>query len=141
MCKRFVLIWFRHLKTDWMINLQPSLKDVPFLLAFSERGRMIITEVSAVATSKALYAGMIVADARIVLPDVQVLDDKPGLSDKLLKNLCLSFIKYTPVVSVDAPDGLILDVSGCTHLWGSEETYLRNCFPVQGILNNKKSEL
>src|SRR3982751_2108684 len=27
--------------------------------------------------------------------------------------------------SIDAPEGLILDISGCAHLWGNEEAYLR----------------
>ena len=29
-------------------------------------------------------------------------------------------IRYTPMVALDAPDGLILDVTGCTHLFGGE---------------------
>ena len=52
MCKRFVAIWFRHLKTDWMIRRQPELKDVPFVLALPDMDRMIITEVSALAKKK-----------------------------------------------------------------------------------------
>jgi len=126
MNNRFVAIWFRHLKTDWKTHRQPELKDIPFVLALPDHGRMRITEVSAVAKAKGLHAGMVVADARVILPDVQMFDDKPEFAEKLLKKLCLSCIKYTPVSSVDAPDGLILDVSGCTHLWGSEEAYLKN---------------
>ena len=126
MCKRFVAIWFRHLKTDWMIRRQPELKEVPFVLALPQRGKMIITEVSAVAKGKGLSAGMTVADAKVALPEVQVYDDKLGLATKLLNNLAVWCIKYTPVAAVDSPDGLILDVSGCSHLWGSEESYLRD---------------
>ena len=124
MCKRFVAIWFRHLKTDWMIRRQPELKDVPFVLAFPDHGRIRITEVSAVARAKGIHAGTVVADAKVILPDLQVFDDKPGLADKLLNKLCLWCIKYTPVTTVDPPYGLILDVSGCAHLWGGEEAYL-----------------
>jgi protein ImuB len=133
MCKRFVAIWFRHLKTDWMIRRQPELKDIPFVLALPSRGRMVITEVSKVAKTKGLYAGMIAADAKIVFPEVKVVDDRTDLAEKLLNNLSIWFIKYTPVVSIDLPDGLILDVSGCTHLWGSEEAYLKD------IINKFKS--
>src|SRR6266496_5127759 len=67
MCKRFVAIWFRHLKTDWMIRRQPELKDVPFVLVFLDHGRMRITEVSAVATAKGIRTGMVVADAKVIL--------------------------------------------------------------------------
>ncbi|HVX25880.1 MAG TPA: DNA polymerase Y family protein, partial [Parafilimonas sp.] len=133
MTKRFVAIWFRHLKTDWMIRRQPELKAIPFVLALPSRGRMVITEVSKVAKAKGLYAGMIVADAKVVCPEVKVVDDNIDLAEKLLNNLSIWFIKYTPVVAVDLPDGLILDVSGCTHLWVSEEAYLKD------IINKLKS--
>lgn len=109
-----------------MIRRQPELKEIPFVLASPQRGRMIITEVSAVSKRKGLYAGMIVADAKITLSDVQVFDDKTELAEKLLNKLAIWCIKYTPVATVDLPEGLILDVSGCTHLWGSEEAYLKD---------------
>ncbi len=125
MPQRFVAIWFSHLKTDWMIHCHSYLKDVAFALAFPDHGRMRITEVSAAAKAKGIQPGIVVADARIILPEIQVFDDKPVLSDKLLKKLCVWCIRYTPIVTVDPPDGLILDVSGCVHLWGSEEIYLK----------------
>lgn len=126
MGKRFVAIWFRHLKTDWIIRQRPELKNKPFVLAQPDHGRMRITETSVVAKTIGLQAGMVVADARIIIPDVEVLDDKSGLAENLLKKLCISCIKYTPVVAVNPPDGLILDASGCTHLWGCEEAYLKS---------------
>lgn len=126
MSKRFVAIWFRHLKTDWMIRRQPELKDVPFVLAYAYKGKTIITEASAVAKTKGVHTGMIVADAKVILPDVQVFDDRPELSKKILNKLAVWSIRFTPIASVDVPDGLILDVSGCTHLWGSEENYLKD---------------
>jgi protein ImuB len=51
------------------------------------------------------------------------LDDKPDLPVKLLTRLAVWCIRFTPVVSIDPPDGLILDVSGCCHLWGCEDNY------------------
>src|ERR1051326_3665402 len=98
MCKRFVAIWFRHLKTDWMIHHQAELKDTPFVLALPDHhGRLRITEVSAVAKSYGIETGMVVADAKVILPSLQVSDDTPGLSEKLLQKIALWCIRYTPV--------------------------------------------
>ena len=41
MNKRFVAIWFRHLKTDWMLGRQPELKGVPFVLALPAKGSLV----------------------------------------------------------------------------------------------------
>jgi nucleotidyltransferase/DNA polymerase involved in DNA repair len=49
-----------------------------------------------------------------------------GQAAKLLRLLGLWCIRYTPVVAVDLPDGLILDISGCAHLWGGEREYLKD---------------
>lgn len=125
MSKRFVAIWFRHLKTDWMIYRKPELKNIPFVLALPDHGRMKITEASAVAKRKGLYTGMVVADAKVVIPSLLVIDDDVTLASTLLKRICLYCIRFTPASAVDTPDGLILDVTGCAHLWSSEQLYLK----------------
>jgi protein ImuB len=71
---------------------------------------------------------MAVADARAMIPTLQVLNDESGLSARLLKGIGEWCIRYTPAVALDLPNGLILDVSGCAHLWGSEKKYLTEIF-------------
>jgi protein ImuB len=124
MGKRFVSIWFRHLTTDWFSLQQPSLKEVPFVLRASSHGRIIITAANAIAQRNDIHEGMVLADARALVPNLVALDDRPDVPDKLLKRLAEWCIRFTPVVSVDPPDGLLLDVSGCPHLWGGDEQYL-----------------
>ena len=123
--RRYVAIWFRHLKTDWMVRRQPDLKDVPFVIAAPEHGRMVIQAANTAAQAKGIDVNMVVADCRAVLPGLQVFDDKPELTGKALKALAEWCLRYTPVVAVDQHDGLILDVSGCPHLWGGEKPYLK----------------
>ncbi len=126
MSKRFVAIWFRHLTTDRMIRRRPDLGDVPFVLAASERGRMMVKAASAPANARGICAGMVVADCRAILPTLQVLDEEPGMEEKLLTALAEWCLRYTPIAAVDLPDGLILDASGCPHLWGGERAYLKD---------------
>ncbi len=124
MDRRFAAIWFSHLTTDWMIRCQPALRSMPFVLAAPEHGRMVVKAANAPAQSGGSIPGMVVADCRAILPGLQVFDDKPGQAGKLLNALAEWCLRYTPVVAVDPPDGLILDISGCAHLWGGEAPYL-----------------
>ncbi|HEY4207502.1 MAG TPA: DNA polymerase Y family protein [Puia sp.] len=126
MSKRFVTIWFRHLTTDWVTLRRPALKNEPFVLVAPDHGRMMITAANATAQLQGIDTGMPVADARAVIPSLQVIDDQPDLAAKLLKSLGKWCIRYTPLTAVDLPDGLILDVTGCAHLWGSEREYLKD---------------
>jgi len=125
MQKRFMVIWFRHLTTDWLTLRRPELKDVPFVFAAPERNRIIITAANPMAEAQGVYCGMAAADAKAITTNLQVLNHLPGKEAKLLRLLGLWCIRYTPVVAIDLPDGLVLDISGCAHLWGSEREYLK----------------
>jgi protein ImuB len=124
MVTRYISIWFRHLNTDWFSLRQPDLKDMPFVLRASSHGRMIVTATNLEAEKKDISVGMALADARAIIPKLEVRDDKPDLAAKLLSRLAEWCIRFTPVVAVDHPDGLLLDVTGCSHLWGGDEPYL-----------------
>lgn len=124
MTKRFVSVWFRHLVTDWFTLRQPALREVPFVVSAPSHGRMVIVAANALAEQQGIHTGMVVADARVIIPSLQILDDKPGLADKLLQRIAEWCIRFSPVVAVDPPGGLIFDATGCSHLWGGDSYYI-----------------
>ncbi|RVU02063.1 DNA polymerase Y family protein [Mucilaginibacter limnophilus] len=124
MQKRFMAIWFRHLLTDGLARRRPELRDVPFVLAAPHKNRMVIVAASDLAEREGAFSGMAVADARAATSDLVVMDEIPGQAVKLLRLLGLGCIRYTPIVSIDLPDKLILDITGCAHLWSGEREYL-----------------
>src|SRR5688500_10172967 len=107
MDQRFISIWFPHLNTDWFSLRQPHLKDLPFVLLTSLHGRMIISATNAIAEKKGIMCRTVLADARALIPNLEVLDDKPDLAEKLLTRLAEWCIRFTPIVAIDPPDGLL----------------------------------
>lgn len=126
MAARYVTLWFPHLVTDWLALKRPEWQQQPFVLATPVHGRMMITAVNIHARALDITTGMAVADARALYPALQVVQDKPELPQQLLQALGEWCIRFTPVTAVDLPDGLTLDASGCTHLWGGEQAYLHD---------------
>lgn len=124
MGQRFLSLWFRHLLTDDAARRRPALRTTPFVLAAPDHGRMVVTAANHLAQAQGIQRGMVVADARVLLPGLEVLDDQPGRPAHLLRAMSLWCIRFTPVAATDGPDGLILDISGCTNLWGGERPYL-----------------
>lgn len=124
--RRYMCIWFRHLLTDWQVNRRPELKGCPFVFTAKERNRIIVTATSAEAEKQGISTGMAAADAKAIVPGLQVIDELPGRSAKLLTAIGEWCIRFTPFVAVDPPDGLILDISGCAYLWGGERGYLKD---------------
>lgn len=128
MKKRFACIWFPHLVTDWIHIRQPALSHLPLVLVTTDHGRKIITNTNTMAMEQGAYTGMVLADARGLIANLQVLDDEPGRPHRLLTRLAEWCIRFTPVAAVCAPDSLLLDVTGCTHLWGGDQKYITDIY-------------
>ena len=123
--QRYLSIWFRYMTTDWQTIRRPDLAGKPFAFAVPERGRKIISAINPAAEAEGVLTGMNVADAKAIFPALEIIDAKPGRNAKLLKGLGEWCIRYAPIVAVDQPDGLILNITGCAHLWNGEAAYLK----------------
>lgn len=138
MPRRFVTIWFRHLKTDWHRVHQPALRLIPFVLVTPDHGHLIITAANQLAENEGILPGMPIADALAILPTLHKIDDDPILPERLLKSIAHYCIRYTDTVAIDPPGGLILDVTGCAHLWGGESNYIKE---IHRCLKNRGYDL
>lgn len=123
---RYAFIWFPFLLTEYAARKKPELRKLPFVLAASQRGRMVIESVSVLAMQKGIRPGMVLADCKAILPELHMIKSEAGRAEKLLQSLAEWSFGYTPFVAINLPDGLILDTSGCTHLWGGEIPYLES---------------
>ncbi len=75
---------------------------------------------SPAAARLGLTAGLALADARARVPDLVCLPADPDGDAALLRQVLTDFSRFTPMAAADGPDGLILDVTGCAHLFGGE---------------------
>ena len=64
--------------------------------------------------------GMRLADARTLVPRLATAVHEPEEDERGLKHLALWCHRFTPSSAVDGADGLLLDITGCTHLFGGE---------------------
>ena len=85
-----------------------------------------ITALNDAAAGFGLDRGLPLANARAVCPDVQVFDADEAADRVLLESIADWCDRFTPLVALDSPHGLLLDISGCAHLFGGEATMLRH---------------
>ncbi len=67
---------------------------------------------------------MAVAQAMAVIPGLQILDADPDGDAAALHRLARWCQRATPLAAPNAPDGIWLDIAGCSHFWGSEQALL-----------------
>ncbi|MBZ9648130.1 DNA polymerase Y family protein [Sphingobium sp. 3R8] len=88
--------------------------------------RDLIRSACPVALSLGLTPGMVAAHARALVADLDVRDADPAGDQAWLDRLALhGVMHWTPTVSVSGGDGLWLDLTGTTHLFGGEERFCR----------------
>lgn len=92
----------------------------PFALVEKVRGAMRIAALDPHAVSLGLSPGLALADARARVPELMVFDADPGADLRWLERVADHCERYTPMVALDAPDGITLDITGCAHLFGGE---------------------
>lgn len=68
---------------------------------------------------------MTLADARARVADLDVRGHDVDADARLLKAVLEDFDRFTPMAALDEPHGLMLDVTGCAHLFGGEAGLMR----------------
>jgi len=97
---------------------------MPVLLVEKDRGALRLAAVNPHALALGLKPGMTLADARARAPEVRVVVHSPDADAALMTRALEDFGRFTPMAALDPPHGLILDVTGCAHLFGGEEGLL-----------------
>ncbi|MCL6741861.1 DNA polymerase Y family protein [Sphingomonas sp. RB56-2] len=95
--------------------------EVPLAFARKVKGALRLAAVDQAARSLGLEQGMALADARARVPLLEAVEQDEAADRAWLERLADGCIRYTPMVALDPPYGLILDVTGCSHLLGGEK--------------------
>ncbi|MFT4077564.1 MAG: DNA polymerase Y family protein [Asticcacaulis sp.] len=103
-----------------MGSAAPS-RDVPLVLKGSDGRRRVVTAADDLALKMGVHIGMPVAKAEALFSELVILDADPEADALALEKLAIWALRlYSPIVAVDPPDGLILDIQGAAHLFGGE---------------------
>src|SRR5207244_12563924 len=94
--------------------------DAPRVVVASIKSAQRIMALNDAAARLGLKAGMGLVDARAMYPGLAVADANPEADRRLLEAVADWCDRYTPLVGLDPPDGLLLDITGCAHLFGGE---------------------
>jgi protein ImuB len=100
--------------------------DEPLVTASTAGSRRTIAAACPAAEALGLQVGMVIAHAQALVPKLHVWEATPDDDEGALRELARWAIGYSPVVAVDPPNGLWIDIAGVAHLFGSEEKLLED---------------
>ncbi|MQY44030.1 DNA polymerase Y family protein [Epibacterium sp. SM1969] len=134
MQRHIVSVWFPRLASDRALRARPV--EGPFVLTLQEHNANRIYCLNTTAEARGLYAGMSFSDARAFCPNLISATASPAQDQQFLMRLRRWATRWCPWVGLDGRDGLILDITGCAHLFGGEDAMrssMRQRFAASGL--------
>ena len=139
--RRILSIWLARLSADrWRlcegIALGEGADAAPLALITETAHGPRIDTANEAGFAAGARAGMMLADARTLCPDLAVRISDPAGDLAFLEKLAIWAQRWGPWSALDPPDGLLVDISAVAHLFGGEAKLLADveaCFARLGL--------
>jgi protein ImuB len=113
------------LSTDRLLRLSrrsrpepgASPEHSPLAVVAKVKNAVRVVSIDRRAEKRGIRTGQSLADARGAVPDLRVVESDEDADGALLEAIADWCDRYTPLVALDPPRGLFLDISGCAHLF------------------------
>jgi len=130
---RVVSIYFPELSIERIRRTDGTealVADRPLVVVARSGSKRWIAAADGLARTAGLHAGMPAAKAQAIVGGLQMVEADPAADAATLERLALWVLsQYSPIVAMDAPDGIVMDTEGADHLQGGERLML------SGIVN------
>ncbi|MHA7876485.1 Y-family DNA polymerase [Roseivivax sp.] len=122
--RRILSLWFPRLGAERLIRRDPNLGQVPFATVEEQGNAQLLAALSPRASAEGLYPGQPLRDAHAACADLLTRLANPHREAAFLGTLHRWAGKFSPWVAREAPDALVIDLTGCAHLFGGEAALL-----------------
>jgi protein ImuB len=118
--RRILSVWLPHWPITRLSRSVSALPDRPLVTIEAIRGVRHLVAVGEHGEAQGLRPGQTLTDARAVCPTLVPVDADPVADEVALGRLAAWCERYTPMAGSDPPDGLWLDITGCTAVFATE---------------------
>jgi protein ImuB len=128
--RRILSLWLPRLPIDRIkrrlsaTNAPPD-ADKPSVVVIKDSNALQLYALDEAAAHYGLSIGLPLANARAICPELVVHEADPAADAKTLDDIADWCDRFTPLVALEPPHGLALDISGCAHLFGGEARLLK----------------
>ncbi|MBY5529736.1 DNA polymerase Y family protein [Rhizobium leguminosarum bv. viciae] len=135
---RVVSIFFPDLPTDRIRRVDPAISVDQAIAVISKSGsKRWVSAADPAARKAGVHVGMPAAKAQALFQGLRMIDADLAADAAALERITTwALSQYSPIVAVDAPDGIVMDTEGADHLQGGEErmlTSIANRFRAKGL--------
>lgn len=118
--RRILSIWFPRLAAERLLRQARDLAGGPFAVVSTLNNAETLASLSPEAEAEGLHPGQPLRDARAFCPELVTRPANPVAEAAFLAHLRRWAGRFTPYVAEEPPAALMLDITGCAHLFGGE---------------------
>ena len=122
--RRILSLWFPRLGAERLLRLERGLPHGPLAVVQDQGNMQVLASLSVQAEAEGLRPGQPLRDALAMCPALVTRLTNPQAELAFLAILRRWAGKYSPWVSDQPPTSLVIDLTGCAHLFGGEEALL-----------------
>lgn len=121
--RRLLSLWFPRLAAERVLRLEGD-PGGPFAVLRNEANSQVLAALNPAAEAAGLRPGQPLRDAQAMCPDLRTRIENLQAEAAFLTALRRWAGKFSPWVAELPPSGLVIDLTGCAHLFGGEEGVL-----------------
>jgi protein ImuB len=127
--RRILGLWLPRLPIDrirrQLAHRNAAPASAPSIVVARHNNALQIAALDDAAAGLGLEVGLPLANARAICPQLTVFDADEAADAAALNAIADACDRFTPLVALDGPHGLFLDITGCVHLFGGEAAMMR----------------
>jgi len=121
--RRLLSVWFPRLGAERLLRRGGGAGA--FAVVAEDGPRPVLASLSAEAEAAGLVPGQPLREAQALCPDLRTATQQPAADAGFLRALARWADRFSPLVACDGAAGLMLDITGCAHLFGGEAEQAR----------------
>ncbi len=122
--RRILSLWFPRLAAERQLRVRRTVLPGPFAVVGDQNGAQVLTSLNDAAQVAGLRQGQPLRDATAMCPGVVTVPADPVGDAGFLTALRRWAGKFSPWVAEEPPESLVIDLTGCAHLFGGEAALL-----------------
>ena len=122
--RRILSLWFPRLAAERVLRQARGTIEQPFAVVEEVGNTQSLASLSLEASAAGLKLGQPLRDARAMCPDLLTRLSNHQAEAAFLKSLQRWAGKFSPWVADHPPSSLVIDLTGCAHLFGGEAALL-----------------
>ena len=124
----YICLWFPYLPVEISFRHHAEFQKIAFAITSQKKNKQTLCSVNPIGELSGLKLGMHLSEAHILCKNLVTEQYNPQKKVSFILKQAKWCSQFTPRISVEKEDRLILNLKGCIHLFGSTNSIIKKMY-------------